>query len=50
MRLDWSAAMWVMHDMCMRYFDRREAFSRLRRLGFARRDAAELIHDHEREG
>lgn len=41
--------MWVLHDMCMRYFDRREAFRRLRGLGFDRRQAAEMIHDCERE-
>lgn len=44
------AAMWVMYDMCMRRFDRVEAFRRLRALGVSRRDAAELIHEHERGG
>lgn len=44
------AAMWVMYDMCQRRTDRRGAFTRLRGLGLSRRDAAELIHEHEREG
>jgi hypothetical protein len=43
-------AMWVMYDMTVNRLPRREAFKRLRELGIARREAAELIHFYEREG
>jgi hypothetical protein len=46
----WWKASWVMYDMTVNYLPRQKAFSRLRQLGFSRRDAAELIHDNEREG
>jgi hypothetical protein len=47
---DYRQAMWVMYDMCINHLPRTQAFERLRQLGMSRRDAAELIQEHEREG
>ena len=46
----WWRAMWAVHDMCMYGVARLDTFKRLCAYGLDRRQAAELIQEHEREG
>lgn len=46
----WTAANWVLYDYTTNYLPRRDAFQRLRGLGFTAREAVELLHSVEKEG
>ena len=46
----WVQAHWIIYDMVFYEVPRLRTFQRLRSVGLSRREAAEMMHEVEREG